>query len=911
MRRRLGVLLAQLDENTQKRIMTAFINEAYSKDFDVCIFSMYLKYQDTELRDIGDSNIFSLIQYSEFDGLLILLDTLLTPGLEDRLLQSVKEQFDGPVLVADKANDYFDYILMDHYTPFKKIAEHLIKDHGYKDIAFLGGKEGHPHSVARFNAYLDAMKEAGLSVREDRIKHGNYWYNSGHEFADYLYENKDDMPEAVLCANDYMAIGVAVRLSEYGYNIPSDIAIAGYDSSIEGRLSPVPLTSAMIPADSFGKLCFNRLYEKITDTELEEVILDTPILKGGSCGCGDYVLTSKKINRDTWKTDNSEVSFYSDFNHIIEDMFCQNDFGKFYEVIAKYSYQIKPFDKFYLCMNDSFLDPELFIGDNARRVGYSSKMNLVIKCESDGFLSQTNSVDFDRQFDTYLMLPDLYEERDYPTTFVFTPMFFEDTCFGYAVFNPGREIKIYNETYRIWMRNVNQGIEAFYRQKVMTGLLSRIKAEQVRDKDTGLYNYRGFHQGLSALESVRINDERSVAIIAFDIDNLSAINNDLSRMVGDSAIHALARFVSSNTRDDEICARIGNDEFLIGMVDDDCEERYEDIISAVSENGIAYKDSEGNTRYIQIHHIMRQGARGELANPDFLINRTVNAKNHVKKMSRQDTTEVVNMPEEMILKCSEVQKILDDSLLTYYFQPIVDVRSVKIYGYEALMRYEGATKLVPLEIIKCAEHLGRLYDVEKCTFNGVLDILEKNPENFADAKVFINSLPSCQLKGEDSINIILRLKNHGGKIVVEFTEQSEFSDEALTARRDEYDGLNIEVALDDYGSGYSNANNLIRYNPKYVKIDHMLIENIDSNPQKRHFVSSIIDYAGRNNVKVLAEGVETKEELRTVIRLGVDMVQGFFIGHPQPKPILKLEEETRLLIKRYGYESDTFDPLKL
>ena len=112
MRKRIGVLLAQLEENTQKRLMTAFIKEAYSKDFDICVFSMYQKYQETELRDIGDSNIFSLVRYEHFDGLLILLDTILTPGFEEKLLKDVKDYFDGPVIVADKENSYFEYILM-------------------------------------------------------------------------------------------------------------------------------------------------------------------------------------------------------------------------------------------------------------------------------------------------------------------------------------------------------------------------------------------------------------------------------------------------------------------------------------------------------------------------------------------------------------------------------------------------------------------------------------------------------------------------------------------------------------------------------------------------------------------------------------------------------------------------------
>ena len=127
MRKRIGVILAQLEENMQKRFMQAFLKEAYAKDYDVCIFSMYQKFQQTELRNIGDSNIFSLINYEYFDGLLVLTDTLQTPGLEKRIFRKIKKNFGGPVITVDKENDLFEYVLMDHFSPIVEIMNHLIE----------------------------------------------------------------------------------------------------------------------------------------------------------------------------------------------------------------------------------------------------------------------------------------------------------------------------------------------------------------------------------------------------------------------------------------------------------------------------------------------------------------------------------------------------------------------------------------------------------------------------------------------------------------------------------------------------------------------------------------------------------------------------------------------------------------
>ena len=78
----------------------------------------------------------------------------------------------------------------------------------------------------------------------------------------------------------------------------------------------------------------------------------------------------------------------------------------------------------------------------------------------------------------------------------------------------------------------------------------------------------------------------------------------------------------------------------------------------------------------------------------------------------------------------------------------------------------------------------------------------------------------------------------------------------------------MEIAIDDYGSGYSNVNNLLRYMPEYVKIDRMLLTGIDADPHRQHFVKDIIEFTSTNDIKALAEGVETTKEMKTVIQLG-------------------------------------------
>ena len=112
------------------------------------------------------------------------------------------------------------------------------------------------------------------------------------------------------------------------------------------------------------------------------------------------------------------------------------------------------------------------------------------------------------------------------------------------------------------------------------------------------------------------------------------------------------------------------------------------------------------------------------------------------------------------------------------------------------------------------------------------------------------------------------------------------------------------MAIDDYGSGYSNAGNLLRYMPNFVKIDRSLLTGIQNSPKKRHFVREIIRFCHDNDILALAEGVETADELHTVIMLGADLVQGYYTARPSPEIIDSIPEAIRQMIKRYHQERE-------
>ena len=120
------------------------------------------------------------------------------------------------------------------------------------------------------------------------------------------------------------------------------------------------------------------------------------------------------------------------------------------------------------------------------------------------------------------------------------------------------------------------------------------------------------------------------------------------------------------------------------------------------------------------------------------------------------------------------------------------------------------------------------------------------------------------------------------QLVLEITEQELLSKEALERKTSK--GFLGAVALDDYGSGYNSEKSLLALSPKYIKVDMVIIRDIDTDPDKQQIVENIVAYAHKRDMKIVAEGLETPEEIQKVLELEVDLLQGFYLAHPEPVP---------------------------
>ncbi|MBR6070757.1 MAG: GGDEF domain-containing protein [Ruminococcus sp.] len=270
-------------------------------------------------------------------------------------------------------------------------------------------------------------------------------------------------------------------------------------------------------------------------------------------------------------------------------------------------------------------------------------------------------------------------------------------------------------------------------------------------------------------------------------------------------------------------------------------------------------------------------------------------------------------------------RIVMDNMLMYYVQPIVETTTGEIVAYEALMRTVGDIKMEPKQILSIASSQNNLYSIEKLTFFNTLKLISENQQVFANKKLFINSMSEYMLSEDDFNELYLTFGELLEKTVIEIVEDSDATAEGIETLRKRLAFTHSQLAIDDYGTGYSNLTNLLKYKPDYVKIDRSLIADIHNDLKKQQLVTQIIEFCRDNQLQSLAEGVETAQELKTVIRLGVDLVQGYYTSKPKPlfldsiakdvkDEIIKTNLETRPngTRKIYAARNDTeIDLLKL
>lgn len=249
--------------------------------------------------------------------------------------------------------------------------------------------------------------------------------------------------------------------------------------------------------------------------------------------------------------------------------------------------------------------------------------------------------------------------------------------------------------------------------------------------------------------------------------------------------------------------------------------------------------------------------------------------------------------------CRELENILKSEAIETLFQPIVDLKTAEIIGYEALSRGPvGSDLYSPVELIRVAHQCDRIWELELLFRQKALERAKNIGE---DKLLFINIDPDIiKTPGFQSgltKAYLDKLAISENKIVFEITERTAINDMvSFKEILDNYRSQGYMVAIDDAGAGYSGLKTIHEVRPHFIKIDMDLIRNIDKDSFKQSLIKALIDVASTTNIKIIAEGIETKDELKTLILLGVHAGQGYYLRKPDKSfPILDEDLISRIL----------------
>ena len=458
---------------------------------------------------------------------------------------------------------------------------------------------------------------------------------------------------------------------------------------------------------------------------------------------------------------------------------------------------------------------------------------------------------------------------------------------------------------------LTETISALSEKVAQTNKLVQERLEIERDHDslTGLINRGAFVRKCGEI----FNDPSQIkhaAVVMADLDNLKHYNDTYGHSYGDMYIRQAALAFTKGMPENAILARVSGDEFFMLFYGYDTQEQMEQDISAMWDtfqegmlelpDGTSVKLSASGGVALYLKDSTEFAGLMDLA--DFTMYQVKKSgKNNIAYFDFDTYQEMMSVQRS---KAAFAEILNDYSFVNYHFQPIVDAQTGAVFAYEALLRVQHGPIESPADILQLAEKEEQQREVERLTWVRALECYESFKQELEDASephLFINSFGNLSLPAEELKQISAKHSDIMSGLVIEITELHNLNDEAMVTKR-AIPGFSGMFALDDYGSGYHSDNILLRLHPRFIKIDMSVVRNIQLSTNKQMLVSHAVEYARSNNMSIIAEGVETYDELKALIGLGVDYVQGYCLAKPSAEPAV-LDEEAVHIITQQGQEA--------
>lgn len=560
--KKIAVLIGGTGFYNQRRFINGILDAAQADGTEVYIFTCDAWGYGTRYKyEKGEYNIYNLPDFKQYDG--IIIDTVTIHHLET--VDNLKKRISESGVPCVSLNDKFDgaiNITIENSSGTRAIAEHLINEHQVGSIYYISGPIDNPDAQERLEEFKSVMHKNKIKWQEDYIYYGDYTYQDGIRAVEYFLKMDRPLPEAIMAANDRMALGAIQKLNDSGFYVPDDVIVTGYDNTDMASLSNPRLTTVKKGMFAAAEMAYQKLKQVWqNETAEDDTIYARPIFSE-SCGCErrnysshaqvQEMFVRKQIEQDYSQTllKNSSAEFIG-----------LDRFRDLLVTLRKYIRLVNP-EYFYLCISGHI---QAYIDEVDRiETGYSwdrdtstylDEVTVPLAYER-GKVTQYDA------FDKNLLLPPNRNKPSGVQYYVVLPLHYEDFCFGYCVvgnFKPVLERPLFQN----FIMNLCNAMESVRKQEALKVIMQKMNQRWCNDEMTGVYNRAGFHDQVTpALERAELQNS-SVTLFFIDLDGLKSVNDNYGHEDGDCCIKSMADILVDNSPSDFLVCRYGGDEFIV------------------------------------------------------------------------------------------------------------------------------------------------------------------------------------------------------------------------------------------------------------------------------------------------------------------------------------------------------------
>lgn len=260
----IAVIVSGLDEEYQSNIIGGINRFARENEVNVSYFAAFGGMLASKRFDIGEYSIYNMVDFTKFDGVLLMTNTICAPDVKERIVNKVRKA-GIPAVVIDNSeySDMYD-ICIDNTAAMEEIVNHVITEHGAKVINYISGPLSNPEAKDRYEAFLRVMSENDLEADPARVFYGEFRSGDGKLAVDEFVKSGLSLPDAFICANDAMALTAVSALQKLGYRVPDDVIVTGFDYTYNARNFCPALTSVKRPLFTSGYKACSIIYDIIS-----------------------------------------------------------------------------------------------------------------------------------------------------------------------------------------------------------------------------------------------------------------------------------------------------------------------------------------------------------------------------------------------------------------------------------------------------------------------------------------------------------------------------------------------------------------------------------------------------------------------------------------------------------------------